>query len=225
MTSAGAQLPELAEPGTALLPPRRSVKLRVLAGTAAGTVAFAVAAAATQESTDRSEEVLRIAAWLAPWLIGLPWLKKLDIRPVPWFFLSLVVGIVAAPVLAAKIVYRAVSLPYRDWNVEYWHGHRARRVPGSRSVVLVPLEAAPQPRTPTWLRTTDRVQRAAWTVYLVLIPVAVVYDPRLPTWPGLLLYLGLVALLLSHVVVAVLLSDWRRNFRAGRRGTLDITAE
>jgi hypothetical protein len=211
-------VPELAPAIREALPRRRPPGLCLLASAAAGAVAFAVVVLVTLAGPrDGSEDTaLRIAGWLLPWMLALPWLKHLDMRPVPWFFGCLFLGLFAAPVLACRVAYRATSLPYRDWAPEYWNAYRARVVRDERAIVLLALGAVEKPADPRWLRTLELVQRSLWIAVMVVMPVSMVLDSSIdrtvPDWLGLALFMVVIALMLSHAVVAVLLSErWTRR--------------
>ncbi|RNL79626.1 hypothetical protein [Nocardioides marmorisolisilvae] len=203
-------VPELAEEAVDALPRRRPAVLRSLLPVVAAVAAFVPVVLFTGERGTGSDAI-RMAVYLAPWALALPWLKRLDLRPVPWFFLCAALGFVMAPVLAYKVVHRALSLPFRDWEVGFWHGHLARSVPGMRALVLLPAGSVPEPVVPRWVRRADGVQRGAWIFFLVAFPVGVAFGQSWPAFLGSALVVGLFVLMVSHVVVAVLLSDWFRK--------------
>ncbi len=207
-------VPELSAQAQAALPVRRALELRWLAG--AGAAAVTVAGVVmTWDSmdlnSDRGTTAVRLAVWLAPWALALPWLKKLDIRPVPWFFLSMFLGVLVAPWLAAKIAYRSTSLPYRDWSIDYWHEHRARLVPSEKAIVLVAGDSVAPPVLPGWLVRLEAVQRVGWSLVIAVMIPGMVFEDLFPTWAGATLFGTVAGLSASHVLVATLLSPrWRR---------------
>ncbi|MBO9524245.1 MAG: hypothetical protein J7518_22120 [Nocardioidaceae bacterium] len=130
--------------------------------------------------TSRLDTARHFAIMVAPWLVLLPWLRHFDIRPVHWFFLCLLLGWVFAPLLVGRFVGRALALPYRDWEVEYWHAARARRVPGVRAWVLAPAaDAGPYHRPPG-----ERTLRAGWVLVVVTAIPALVVDAGSTHWTG-----------------------------------------
>jgi hypothetical protein len=111
--------------------------LRYGASAVAATATAIVQVASYPDGFGDRVDAIRALLALVPWFLALPWLKHLDLRPVVWFFLCLFCGLAAAPVLAWKVTYRALSLPYRDWPIEYWHVRLSRAVRESHAVVLV----------------------------------------------------------------------------------------
>lgn len=166
------------------------------------------------EVSNSGEPFPSTALMLAPWLLTLPWLKHLDIRPVPWFYFCAAVGFFAAPILVAKVVFRALSLPRRGWPVEYWNAHRARRIPDTLRWVLLPVEAVAPRREPM----SDRVLRYAWTgLVVVTLPLWSMRDSEFPDWVG-------ITILGAHLVVclATVGVSWqsRRWSRVDRQATV-----
>jgi len=152
---------------------------------------------------------------LAPWLLTLPWLKHLDLRPVVWFFLCLLCGI-AAPVLVWKVVYRALSLPYRDWEIASWHAGRARAVRGLGAVVLVDPSGGPAIVRGTGEARWRATVRWAWSgvcagfVALVAADLAL-GDRTVPDWPQDLWLLAVTVVAVGHLLGELVLDRRHRR--------------
>jgi hypothetical protein len=190
-------VPTLTPEKAAGLPGPRPYGLRQVAAALAAVLTFAALVAVEAELIDSASrstrDVLHFAAAITPWLLTLPWLRHLDLRPVPWFFLCLVFWIFAAPLLVGRVVSRALALPYRDWPVEYWHASRARNVPGVRAWTIVPAdEALPYHRPPA-----ERALQAGWSVEVVTAIPVLAAESGGPAWVGYLWLSAVVALVLA----------------------------
>jgi hypothetical protein len=149
-------VPDLAPDAVASLRPRRPLLVRRAVAVVAGAAAAALVLLVRPDSPSSDAGALRSAVALVPWVLALPWLKKLDMRPVLWFF-GCVLCAFAAPLLAGRVAYRALSLPYRDWEIADWNLERRRAVPTERALVLVDAEEVPEARSP---------REAAWRRFL-----------------------------------------------------------
>lgn len=197
-----ASVPELPADAVAALPPRRPLALRVGAALLAGTATAGLMFFLWPHPAGSDHDALRSSFSLVPWFLGLPWLKRLDIRPVLWFFASILCSVLV-PLLAGRIVYRALSLPYRDWEIADWNRDRCRVVRVERAIVLLPddqVVARSSPGEAVW----RQVLRVGWTVVIVLfLGLAVaeaggvrgaVADSLHAAWLAIALSVGLVQL-------------------------------
>jgi hypothetical protein len=201
-----ARVPDLPPDEVAALPRRRSTAVRRAGALAAAVAALMLEFARVPGHRDAQDAILALLS-LAPWALALPWLRRLDLHPVHWFFLCLLLPVFPA-VLAGKVAYRALSLPYRDWTVERWHSGRLRAVRDLGAVVLVggsdrPLQAAGS-REARW-RTVTGGAWAAVLAWFVAAAVAAALDPSLPhpvreSWVLAVAVLGLAQLVGEFVL-------------------------
>lgn len=210
-----ARLPTLADDALRALPARRPVLLAVLGalvalGSAVGLTLLAYPESSVPART--AERVQQLAVSLAPWVVAAPWLRYLDLRRVPWFFLCLL-GPLGGFVLAGVVGYRALSLPYRTWSVGFWHEHRARRIAGTRSWVLLDGAAVPQPDLSPRARFWDRCERAAWVVMAGSAATFQVWRDPLDSYVGGFWFACLLALALGPYVVTWVLRSRAENPR------------
>lgn len=189
--------PTLTPEQAAALPRPRSFALRQVAAVLAAFVTFFALGYLQVEvlhfSSDSVEQAVRFGGFVAPWLLMLPWLRHLDVRPVPWFFLCMFFGLFATPILVGKFVNRVLALPYRDWPVEYWHASRARNVPGVRAWTIVPAaDALPYHRPPA-----ERALQVGWSIVIVTAIPVIAGESELPRQVGYLWLGTLVAVILA----------------------------
>lgn len=212
-----ARLPLLADDTLRALPAPRPVLLRILGGLVPTGLAIGLTLVAYPESSvpaPTSERVQQLAVSLAPWLLATPWLRRLDLRRVPWFFLCLVTPL-GGFVLAGVVGFRVLSLPYRSWPISYWHEHRARRIAGTRTWVLLDDSAVPEPglspRTVFW----ERLERWAWVVMAGSAATFQVWRDPLDSFFGGLWFASLLALAVGPFVVTWVLRSRAENPRPG----------
>lgn len=212
-----ARMPLLAEDELKALPTPRPVFIPVLGGLALLVLGWAVVFLLLPHPTGPSspaDDARQVALNLAPWVLVFPVLRRLDVRRVPWFFLSLFSPLLG-PMLLAFVGFRALSLPYRTWPVGYWHAHRAQRIESTATWVLVDEDRAVEPELPPMLVRWEQVERVAWVFFMVSALVFRIRTDLLDsTWGGLW-FSGLLALAVGPIVV-----DWvlrRRESRAGSR--------
>lgn len=211
-----AGLPRLTDAELAVLPKRRPVVVALLGCLVGAGLAIALTVVAYPDSPEQAptaDRLLQVAVCLAPWLLTARWLRSLDLRRVPCFFLCLVSPL-GGFVVAAVVGYRAVSLPYRTWPVSYWHEHRARRIPGSRAWVLAEagsvVEPDLSPRTEFW----ERLERWAWVVMAGSAVTFRVWSDPLDSVFGGLWFASLLALAAAPFVVTWVLRSRAANPRA-----------
>lgn len=208
-------IPELTPEQVARLPRRRNYGLRQFVALLAAIATFAalIAVDAVFAERDLSEprgSALHFGAMVLPWLLVLPWLRSVDIRPVPWFFGCLAIGWIWAPMLVGRFVGRVLALPYRDWLGDYWHASRARLVPGSREWIVVPAaEAGPYHRPPA-----ERWLRAGWVLVVATTIPVLILDAREVSWPGRIWLACLVTMMLASTA----------SFRLDRRRLRQVIA-
>lgn len=212
-------VPELGPDEVDALPEARPWQHVMWAASGAAVVAAGIAVIGGGywhfEEREASPGALAIAAatFLLPWLLGLPVMRRVDIRPVLWFYLCLL-GPFFAGMLAYRLTDRLLSLPYRSWPVQYWHVHRVRRLPQQSSYVLVdPEQADPLPPVQRWEYVSEPVLRVAWCLLMPASLVAYIWRSRLPDW----YMLATVAAVVATCLIPVLL-DLGTNVLRRRRG-------
>jgi len=211
------RMPLLADDELKALPAPRPVVLAVLGGLVPMALALGLTLVAYPESSvpaPTAERAQQLVVSLAPWLIAAPWLRGLDLRRVPWFFLCLV-GPLGSFVLAGVVGYRVLSLPYRSWPVGYWNEHRARRIAGTRTWVLLDAAGVPEPDLSPRTRFWERLERAAWVVMAGSAAAFRVWRDPLDSFFGGIWFACLLALALGPFVVTWVLRSRAENPRPG----------
>lgn len=210
------RMPLLGEDELRALPARRPVLLAVLGGLVPTGLAVGLTLVAYPESSAPApvaERAQQLAVSLAPWLLAAPWLRRLDLRRVPWFFLCLL-GPLGGFVLAAVVGYRVLSLPHRTWPVGYWNEHRARRIAGTRTWVLLDAARVPEPDLSPRARFWEGLERAAWVVMAASAATFRVWRDPLDSFFGGIWLACLLALALSPFVVTWVLRSRAENPRS-----------
>lgn len=177
--------PTLTPGQAAALPRPRSYGVRQLAAVLAAFVTFFALGYVEVTyigdfSPERGQAFAHFSLWTAPWLLMLPWLRLVDVRPVPWFFLCMFFAMLATPVLVGRFTGRVLALPYRDWPVEYWHASGARNVPGIRAWTLVSADQAGPYRRPP----AERTLQVGWAVVLITAIPVIAWESELPRPAG-----------------------------------------
>jgi len=204
------RMPPLSDEELQALPAPRAIIVRLLGGLALFALGLASVFLLYPHSsgpTSAGENAHELALRLAPWVLVFPWLRGLDVRRVPWFFLCLISPLLG-PILLASVGYRALSLPYRTWRVSYWHAHRARRIPSTRTWVLLGADRVSEPVLSVGLVRWERFERVAWVFFMASAATFKVWKDPLDTMVGGLWLAGLLAL-----AVGPLLVDWLLRIR------------
>lgn len=206
-------MPVVSEETLRTLPEPRPTPLNVAGGLVlltVGVVAIGLVHRGSPEHHETGANAYALALNLAPWALTFPWLRHLDIRRVPWFFLCIISPLLG-PVLLAFVGYRVLALPRRTWPVAYWNGHRARRIPATRTWVLLPEDAVAEPEVSARVARWEGVERVAWVLMMVVAGVFKVWPEYFETAIGGFWLASLLAL-----AVAPPLVDWMLRIRARR---------
>lgn len=213
-------VPQLPEAASAALPARRPVVFvygLAWAAVVAEIVVQSLTGTWDVDSRDLPAQrwALDLAGTLLPWLLSLGVMRHLDLRPVRWFFFSLFVPLFPL-VLAFLVTRRLLSLPYRDWTVEYWNVPFVRRLPGRREYLLT--ARAPlwhNPRAHTWEAVSDPVLRGLWVLLMAATTVVYIWRASVPTWAAEATVVGVLVTAVVPALVDMIVNSRRR--RAPRR--------
>lgn len=200
-------MPQLTAEEQRELPRERPVLVRLLAGLACVAIATAALMFLYPQTTPPAspeENGRELAMNLAPWVLTSPWLRRLDLRRVPCFFVCLLTPL-AGLVLVGVVGYRAATLPYRTWRVSYWHEHRARRIPSTRAWVLLGPEAVPAPALSARVLRWERFERIAWVFFMTSAVVFAIWRDLVDSTVGGLWFAALLALAVGPLLVDGLL--------------------
>lgn len=200
--------PELPDEAVAALPRRHPRALcHLVAALAVPPVAYFWVDRDVPESL-LSADLAHLAINELPLLLALPVMRRVGMTPFFWLLGVMVIPFGGA-VLAWKVAFRLVALPYRDWMPRVVDAPRIRNVRRHRAYVLVDSPAAGhgwaepilRPAHRRAIRYVEVVTRWGW----LAVPPAVVAVRTDPEGAGALITMSL---LLGLILSAMAATAW-----------------